>query len=173
MVIGAFYGLAWSFVLAFRNWKKFSKDFNLRLKEHKNLRIAVMVACMSLLIASFLVNQNFLRIIIVFSSFFVFVMFYLSLFVKSIERTCMLNYVEPEQLTEGDWVAKDVIVNNKRIAGPKDLGIEKEQIKKLIEFKRKGLIKKILIKEGIPFVPSFLISFIITLVFGNWLLLFL
>ena len=65
----------------------------------------------------------------------------------------------------------DIRINGKYICGPKDLGIEKKQIKKLMVFYREGKIKKILIKEGIPFVPSFLIAFVITLVYGNIVLL--
>ncbi len=173
MVVGAFYGLFWSFLLAVKNWKKFSRDFSIRLKQKARMRAIVIIFCLLILSSSFFINENFLRMMVVFLAIFTFIIFYLSLFIKSIEKTCMLKYVNPEQLTEGDWIAKDVIVNKKRIAGPKDLGIEKQQIKKLIEFKRKGLVKKILIKEGIPFVPSFLIAFVITLLYGNWILLFL
>jgi Flp pilus assembly protein protease CpaA/diacylglycerol kinase len=173
MIVGAAYGLLWSFVLAFKNWKDFSKDFILRLKKNNKTRKIVMIACILFLLLAFFVNDNFLKMVVVFAVFFVFMIFYLSIFVKSIEKTCMLRYVNPEQLAEGDWIAKDVIVNKKRITGPKDLGIEKEQIKKLIEFRSKGLVKKILIKEGIPFVPSFLIAFVITLLYGNWILLFI
>ena len=79
----------------------------------------------------------------------------------------MLKYVTPKQLTEGDWIAKDVKISGKYVTGPKDLGIEKKQIRKLIEFYKKGKIKKVLIKEGIPFVPSFFIAYVVTLMFGN------
>ena len=68
---------------------------------------------------------------------------------------------------------KDIVVNKKYITGPKDLGIEKKQLKKLINYYKKGKIKRVLIKIGIPFVPSFLIAYLITLWIGNVLLLFL
>ena len=93
--------------------------------------------------------------------------FYLWLGVKAVENSCMLKYVSPEKLTEGDWIAKDIKIGGKYIAGPKDLGIEKKQIKKLMELYKKRKVKKVLIKEGIPFVPSFLIAFILTIIFGN------
>ena len=85
----------------------------------------------------------------------------------------MLKYVNPKELTEGDWIAEDIIVSKKRICGPKDLGIEMRQIKKLISLKKKGKIKKVLIKVGIPFVPSFLIAFVVTYIWGNFLFYFL
>ena len=83
----------------------------------------------------------------------------------------MIKKIPIEKLTEGDWIVKDVMVDNKRICGPKDLGIEKKQIAQLIKLKQKGKIQNIVIKEGIPFVPSFLIAYIATLLLGNWLLL--
>ena len=53
------------------------------------------------------------------------------------------------------------------ISGPKDLGISKEKIEKLIDYMKQGKIKEVTIKEGIPFVPSFLLAFILTLVVLN------
>ena len=70
----------------------------------------------------------------------------------------MKKYYPIPKLTEGDWIAEDVKVNGKIICSPKDLGISKEQIKKL----KHHNIKKVLVKEGIPFVPSFLIAFVVT-----------
>jgi len=84
----------------------------------------------------------------------------------------MLKYVEPKELTEGDWIAKDIKVKGEYITGPKDLGIEKKQINKLIKFYKLGKIKKVLIKEGIPFVPSFLLAFIVTYFWSSFLVLF-
>ncbi|PIO05594.1 hypothetical protein COT47_04145, partial [Candidatus Woesearchaeota archaeon CG08_land_8_20_14_0_20_43_7] len=57
----------------------------------------------------------------------------------------------------------------KYICGPKDLGIEKKQIAILLKHK----VKKVLVREGIPFVPSFLIAFIVNVFFQNWFLRFL
>jgi len=51
------------------------------------------------------------------------------------------------------------------------LGIEKKQIRKLIELYKKRKVKNILIKEGIPFVPSFFAAYVITLIYGNLVLL--
>ena len=80
----------------------------------------------------------------------------------------MIRWVDPEKLTEGDWVVQDVVIGGKRICGPKDLGLEMRQIKRLIRLKKQKKIKKVLIKYGIPFVPSFLIAFIVTFLYGNF-----
>ena len=78
-----------------------------------------------------------------------------------------ITLIDPEKLTEGDWIVDDIIVDKKRIAGPKDLGIEKHQIKQLLKYKKLGKIKKIKVKYGIPFVPSFLLALIYTIIFNE------
>ena len=82
----------------------------------------------------------------------------------------MLQWVAPSRLTEGDWIAKDVMVGRKRITGPKDLGVTRAQIRLLKKLHREGKVKKVLLKVGIPFMPAFLIAFIMTLLWGNVLL---
>ena len=74
---------------------------------------------------------------------------------------------------EGYIDLKDYFVDGKKICGPKDLGISKKQIRQMIALKQKKKINKIKIKEGIPFVPSFLIAFILSLMFGAWWMLIL
>ena len=60
-------------------------------------------------------------------------MFYMWVTIKAVENSCMLKYVKPQQLTEGDWIAKDIKIGGKYITGPKDLGIEKSKIRIPIE----------------------------------------
>ncbi|MBN1274908.1 prepilin peptidase [Candidatus Woesearchaeota archaeon] len=55
--------------------------------------------------------------------------------------------------------------DEKYLTGPKELGITHEQIALA---KRHG-VKEVLVKEGIPFVPSFLLAYVVTVLFGNWL----
>ena len=85
------------------------------------------------------------------------------MFIKAVETSCMIKKVPASKLTEGDWIVKNVYVKGKYITGPKELGITEEQIKRL----PKKL--KVTIKEGIPFVPSFLASYVLLLIFGNWM----
>ncbi|MCX6707848.1 MAG: A24 family peptidase [Candidatus Woesearchaeota archaeon] len=168
-IIGAVYALAWSVFLAIKNRKKFVEEYKkfFRMKKTMLSRKIVLISAVLMLIPLYFVKDNSVRLV-----FFLFVLlcvatFYLWIFVRVIERSCMLKLVPPEKLTEGDWIVKDVVVNGKRITGPKDLGISLEQIAELKKLRRKNKIKEILIKEGIPFVPSFLISFIVTWIFGN------
>ncbi len=174
LIVGAVYGLAWSIIVSLMNFNKFIKEFKKFYNKKqfiisKKILLAVSAA---LIIAVIFIDDIVFKIILSSAVILVILTFYLIVFVKAVENACMLKYVKPTELTEGDWIAKDVKVNRKYITGPKDLGIGKKQIKKLIEFYKKGKVRQILIKTGIPFVPSFLAAYIVTLFFGNLVLLF-
>ncbi|MEK6892342.1 MAG: A24 family peptidase [Nanoarchaeota archaeon] len=172
---GAIYGLLWSFYLAYNNRKKFKKELKKVLSHEKSEKIKwiILVFTILLIISFFIIKVNYIRVLILSLAFVILTAFYLWAFVRAIEKSSMYKLVEPSKLTEGDWIVKDIYYNKEYITGPKDLGIEKKQIRKLIELYNKKKVGKILIKEGIPFVPSFLIAFIITFFFGNpmiWLI---
>jgi len=173
LIAGAVYGLIWSFVLAIRNRKKLFSAIkkSLKIKKVRRARnLLFIVSVLFVLFVFFMENKN-LQIPLFILVVFAIISFYMWLFVKAIEKVAMLKYVTPDKLTEGDWIAQEVKYKGKVITGPKDLGIEKKQIKKLVSLYKKKKLKKILIKEGIPFVPSFLIAFIITIIYGNLLML--
>lgn len=169
LFVGAFYGLFWSVFLVFKNKKKFLKEFSKKLSEKSAVKAKwfMLVLLVLLLIIFFFIELNYFKILILLLAFLTLTTFYLWIFVKAIEKSAMYRLVEPSKLTEGDWIVNDVYAGREYITGPKELGISKNQIRKLIQAYKQKKIKKILIKEGIPFVPSFLIAFIVTLVFGS------
>jgi len=169
LLIGALYGILWSIFMIFKNKRGFIKDFKKSLKNKKLVfaKRIIFVSFIILVLAAVLIPDKFIKLMFLYLAVISVLTFYLWVAIKSVEKVCMLKYVKPQQLTEGDWIAKDVKVNGKYITGPKDLGIEKKQIRKLIEFYKKGKVRKILIKEGIPFVPSFFVAFVVSLVYGN------
>lgn len=172
---GAVYGLLWSIYLALKNRKKFKRELN-KILANKNVAKAkkFMLAILILLFAAFFFAElYYLKIFVLSLALILLTAFYLWIFVKAIEKSAMYKFVEPSKLTEGDWIVHDIYVGKQYICGPKDLGINKNQIQKLIHLHKKRKIKKILIKEGIPFVPSFLAAFVITSIFGNTLMLVL
>ena len=175
LFIGAVYGLFWSILLVFKNRQKFRKEFSKILLQKNAVRAKkiMLLVLVLLFIFLFAARLYYIKILILSLAFITLTTFYLWIFVKAIEKSAMYKLVEPTRLTEGDWIVKDIYVKGKYICGPKDLGISKSQIRKLVEFYRKRKIRKILIKEGIPFVPSFLAAFVVTLIFGNplmWLI---
>lgn len=169
LFIGAIYGLLWSILLIFKNKKKFLKELNKILVNKPMLKAKkiILIAMALMFVVLFIVRLPYAKVLILSIAFLALTSFYLWIFVKAVEKSSMYRLVEPSKLTEGDWIVKDVIVDKEHICGPKDLGIEKSQIRRLIKLYRQGKVKKILIKEGIPFVPSFLISFITTFILGN------
>ncbi len=66
----------------------------------------------------------------------------------------MVFEISSGKLREGDWLADNLKVGNKMIS-KKWEGLNHNQV---LEIKKK--FKKVKIKQGIPFVPVFLISFI-------------
>jgi len=174
LLVGAVYGILWSFGLIIKHRKAFSKALSkiMLTQKTKNFRAFVFVLFIIFILVSLIVEKDILRLIFLYLSLISIISFYLWVVVKAVENSCMLKLVCPFKLTEGDWISKDIKISGKYVTGPKDLGISRAQIKKLIVFHKKRMIKKVLIKEGIPFVPSFLIAFIVTLVFGNLAMIF-
>ncbi|MBS3110265.1 prepilin peptidase [Candidatus Woesearchaeota archaeon] len=177
VIFGALYSMAFSTILVARHWKKFRMEFSKLLHNHSYALIRKMTTILLavLLVAIIFINDSLFRLLILLLMTLTFASYYIWVGVKSIELSCMHKLVDPEKLTEGDWIVNDVKVDGKYICGPKDLGIEMQQIKKLIALKKRGKIRKVLMKEGIPFVPSFLLAFAVTIFLGNifiWLSLF-
>jgi prepilin signal peptidase PulO-like enzyme (type II secretory pathway) len=171
--VGAAYGFLWSIGLAIKNRKRFSQEFGLALAKKGNVamkKILIAVAAMGL-VASFFITMPF-RLLVLALVLLLAMSFYMLIFIKTIEKACMLRKVSPAELTIGDWIAEEVKVGDRVICGPKDLGIEKEQIEELKKLREKGKVDKVMIKEGIPFVPSFLIAFLLALFFGSSLFLY-
>jgi len=168
-LVGAVYGLLYSLILALRNWKKFVQRFK-KIKTHKSIlriRKILLIIMMILLIIAVVAKDIAIRLPLLVLLLMLPITFYLWIFIKAIEKIAMLRYIEPSKITEGDWIYKEIKVDGKYICGPKDLGIEKKQIRKLQQLYKKGKIKKILVKYGIPFVPSFLLAYIISLLGFN------
>lgn len=170
VIVGSIYGLLWSIIVVLKKRKKFLIELKKIADSIKTIRKIMFVLFILLIIILLIIPGAINKIFLVSIIVVVYTAFYLIIFIKAVEKSCMLKYVKPTEVTEGDWIAKDIFIGKERISGPKDLGIEKKQLNKLISYYKKGKIKKVLIKVGIPFVPSFLIAYIITLIFGNLLL---
>ncbi len=174
IIVGAIYGLLWSIWLALNNWTIFVKEAKTILFEMSTLHRLSLGTALVIFIAALISRDDFfIFLLLSFMSIFVILFFYLYVFVKAVQDSCLMKWIKPQQLTEGDWIAENVVVSGKTIAGPKDLGVSKQQIKQLAALYNKGKIKKVLLKTGIPFVPSFLLAFLLMLWKGNILLWFI
>jgi hypothetical protein len=150
-------------------WKK-RKDFKqafqkLIYKKHiKHVRIVFQIIVAIALISSFFFVQDlFLRVFLVVFAAASYILFYAWIFAKALEEGCMKNKIAVSKLVEGDWVLEKIKIGKKVLVTAKS-GITKEQIAQL----KKAKVKKVLVKEGIPFVPSFLLAYILTIIFFVW-----
>jgi prepilin peptidase CpaA len=163
LLAGAGYGLVWSIVLAVKNWKSFKSSLALLSKQVKWAHLPVLGVFLLGLAFAIATDDEILRITMLIVALVVPVLLYTSLAIKAVEKCCMYRMLPTGKLTEGDWIAKQVRFKGRYICGPKDLGITKEKINELKRLK----IKQVLVKEGMPFVPSFLIAFLLALLLGN------
>lgn len=154
MLSGALIGLIWSIFLAIKYKKRFSKDLQENVKSLKKWHYFSLV--LSLVLLCLGIFYPLLMPLFVFP----FLFFYSYLFIKTVEGCCFLKRVSVEKLVEGDWLAEDVLIKKKIIA-EKDKSLEKKELLELISLFHMGKIKKVLVKEGIPFVPSFLLGYLI------------
>jgi Flp pilus assembly protein protease CpaA len=171
LVVGAFYGLLWSFFLSVKKFKPLVKDMKKSFSSKGMIRAkkGIVIASLVIILLSFLIEDLGVRLSGFVLALLLISMYYIWVYIKSVENVCMLKYVPPSLLTEGDWIAKDIVVGGKFISGPKDLGIEQKKINELKRLFSKGKVGKILVKEGIPFVPSFLIAYVVSWIYGNLL----
>jgi len=150
LVAGTVYGLIWSFVLMIRNFKEFKKEFPKQFRKANTLSIFMLIAGILLLISAF-----YFGVLYLYLSILCFVFPLLLVYSKTIDEACMIKSLDTKRLREGDWLYKNTKVGKKIIKATWD-GLSDKEIKLI----RKKL-KKIRIRQGIPFVPVFLISFIL------------
>ncbi len=173
VAVSFFYAIAMGMLLALKNKKRFLAELKKQLQSHASLRKFVMVAAVAGIVAIAAANGILVRLSVIVIVAALFFGLHLSIMAKAVEKACMLRRVSPLKLTEGDWIASDVVVAGKRICGPRDLGIEKIQIRQLVALYKKKKIRYVTVKEGIPFAPTFLIAYAATIFFGNIFFAFL
>ncbi len=167
-VAGATYGILYAFYLALKEWKTFKQAFIQKIREPKIMvrRYIITSLVIGGIIFLLLIKTVLFKILIALFIFAIFFGHYLTLLGNVIEERMMIKPMHVSKLTEGEWVRKEVKINGKVICGPKDrLGISTEQIKTL----KKHGVKTVLVKKGIPFIPGFLLGYIIIIITGNWL----
>ena len=158
VIFGALYSLIYGIYLIKKNKVNLIKE----IKNYKLNKIYILIPLIILTI-SFLIQDLILKLFFLSLGIIILITPFLLIYVKIIEKRCMLKKININKLTEGDWITENIYYKGKLVYNKNSTGIIKEQISLL----KKIRIKTVIIKEGIPFVPVFLISFIITITFGN------
>jgi len=158
ILFGAIYSLFYGAYLLIKNKINLVKE----LKNYKINKIYFIVPLL-ILIISMVIQDISLRLLILSLSFMILIAPLLLIYIRIVENKCMLKKFPISKLTEGDWITKNIYYKGRLIYNKNSPGITNAQILLL----KKTKLKNVIIKEGIPFVPAFLISFIITILFGN------
>lgn len=143
--IGAIYGTFWILGLFLRDFEKNKGDFVIQVKKNYWYFIIIIL----FLFFGFIDSNLFILFAL---SLFLIIIFFAS---KSVEKNSLVREVNPKDLREGDWIEKDLFIRGKKIKATFE-GLSLENIVFLRNYKR--LIK---IKEGIPYAPVFLFSWIV------------
>jgi len=153
LFVGAVYSLGMSVTLSLGNFSKCKKEFFRRLKNNQKLFYVPMVFGLFLMILGFIQCLLFVLGLLI----FILPSFYF--YAKAIDETCMIKKIKTSKLTEGDWLYKKIKIGKEAI-NPNWNGLSKEEVKSI-----QKKYKVVLIRQGIPFTPVFLISFLILIYF--------
>ncbi len=148
LITGAVYSLVISLIISSRNFKKFRKEFGKIFNKNKKFIYPVMFLGLVLMISGFNTLIFYLGII-------VFILPYFYIYAKAVDEACMIKKIKTSLLREGDWLYRDVKIGKKIIKATWS-GLNKKEIRLIQKNK-----KFVLIRQGIPFTPVFLISFLI------------
>jgi Flp pilus assembly protein protease CpaA len=159
---GALWGVLALLHLAFvQHRRKFLPAFKeyIRRPAVHRLRITLVVTGILIVIALFFVNVQ-LRIILGFALIAIYLLLYSWIFSRVVETSILTKTYPVSKLTEGDWITHEVRVGKHVIVPEGSTGVTLEQISKL----KKAKVKEVIVKEGIAFVPAFLLAFAVLLV---------
>lgn len=150
LISGAIYGLIWSVFLPMRNFKNFRKELSIQFEKNRKNFYPVFIFAILLLAIGVLTNPvlfYFGTVVLIFP--------YLYFYAKAVDENCLVRNVKTGDLTEGDWLYRDVKIRGKTIKARWD-GLNAQEIRIL-----RKKFKHVKIRQGIPFTPVFLLSFLI------------
>ena len=151
--VGACYSLVYSIITSVRYRAQFLPKF---VKCWKTYRVVWFVPFV-LSGMLFVVKPSWEGWLVLSTFFFFLPLAYI--YLKAFEKGCLVVYLKPGALTAGDWLDKDVRVAG-RVLKKNVHGLSLHEIAFLKKHR-----KSVWIKQGIPFVPAFLIAFSIMALF--------
>ena len=149
LISSAVYGMGWSIALSLGDLKNFREALEKQFQESKKNFYIILSLGILISLAGFFITPFFYLGLVFFLSAYLFV------YAKTVDNFCLAKTISTGELTEGDWLYRNLKIGNKIIKARWE-GLSKSEIAII----RKKL-KSVKIKQGIPFVPVFLISFAI------------
>ncbi|VVB80521.1 Type IV leader peptidase family protein [uncultured archaeon] len=147
VLAGAIYGLLFILYLSVRDFRKLRKDLIEDFRKNRLTKYFIVIILVFLLLGFF----DLFFLIAALALLLVVFLFFLTKSLEKVSFTVEKNYFD---LQEGDWLRKDIKIGNRVIRASWD-GLSKEDIVLIRKYK-----KKVVVKEGIPYVPAFLLAFI-------------
>ncbi|MBI2666809.1 prepilin peptidase [Candidatus Woesearchaeota archaeon] len=151
LFVGAIFGLLWMSFLAVRKIPAVIVICKEKLLYWKYLHFSAAGTSVIFLSLTIFVHYLFIPFIVI-----PLAVFYLFIFITAVEKTCFYRRVLPQDIAEGDWLAEAVQIKEKITLRKKAL-----EMKDIHLLQKLMPQKKVLIKDGVPFVPSFLIAFLL------------
>ena len=170
LISSALYTLLWMVLMILLKQREFSRVFARKMRKVKKILLAGSLVGAVLFSLSFFFPDPIARVFFLTIGMSLVFLFSVIPAARSVQ-VLMLRRVSPYELTEGELIAEDVAVEGRVVAGSKDLGASKAQIKELQKLYDEKKINRVLIKIGIPLIPNFFVTMIMTFLFGNVLML--
>ncbi len=152
LIMGMIFGIAWSLMLIIKNLREVSK---------KITKIDLVIIIISFTAGLILLTQAVLLKLIAVILFFL----PLTYLTKKVELVIQVIDKRVTDLEEGDWILNNIKIGRKLVT-KKPTGLSKEDIKIL----QLSKLRKIKVRDGIPFVPSFFLGFLTAYYYGNIIL---
>lgn len=166
LIAGSIYGIIMLIINILKNKDKFKKEFKEQNKKLRKITIPITIGAIIAIVLSFYLIETIpIRTMAIGILIIIPIITYLYLIIKSAESSSMFKTIPTTELREGDWITQKIEINEKVIYDPKSTGVTKEQIEIIKEHQ-----EEIEIKEGIVFMPTFLIAIILSLTLGNTIL---
>ncbi len=106
LFLGSIYGFIWIVALSVSKWSRFRPLFVERLQTYRKAHLVLGSFSAAVLGISVVSHPLWLLLL------FPLAIFYLFLFVTTIEDHCFVKRISPLKLTEGDWLDEEVVVDD-------------------------------------------------------------
>lgn len=146
---GAVYGIIWSVILVSKNFNSFKKFYISLFKKNKKILNSVVFFGLAFMILGFFESLFF------YLGILLFILPYFYIYAKSVDKCCMVKRIKTKSLREGDWLYERVKIGKSYV----EANWSGLTIKEINLIRKK--YKDVLIHEGVPFTPAFLVSFFI------------
>ncbi|MEK6919200.1 MAG: prepilin peptidase [Nanoarchaeota archaeon] len=159
LIIGFIYGITMSIIILARSKKETKKSFMKFLKKQtKNNKNLLIITALLVIIAA-ITSIYYKSIAGLTITIILALLPILLIYSKTVEKTLLTKKILTKELRPGDWLEKDIKIGRSQIIKAKFDGVTKEEIKII-----KKNLEYVSIKDGIPFVPAFLITYTTTII---------